>query len=104
MQIKLKQGGKEDFACEVTSSFGAAGASQIHKGIPHLHSRVRWTEALSTGGSFSISVTGLISNLEIASVTTVVPFEIAGAASLFKLLTTKCIVSKQNNSFDTLVK
>lgn len=88
-EIKMWMGKRKDLANESVLSFGVAGASQMHKGIPHLHSGITWTEVAFTGSSVLTSVVELIFSLEIESVTTLVPFETAVASSLLNLHSTK---------------
>lgn len=65
------------YTCEGTTSTDGAGASQIHRGIPHLHSLTPTTSWCSTVGSAfeSISTSSTMFNLETPSDTDSTPFE-----------------------------
>lgn len=67
------------------ATFGGGGASQMHKGIPHLHSKTLWVESFLTAGSELLSATESMSNLAIESVTALTPFETDGSSSFFNL-------------------
>lgn len=76
---------KTILACGVIRSFGGAGASQMHKGIPHLHSEMLGKGEFSVVASGLVTETLLISNLETKSVTALTWFVAPGTPSFFNL-------------------
>lgn len=75
-------------ACSIGVSLGGAGASQMHSGIPHLHSDTAGCAGFSALTLGLVSVTLPMSNLETESVTAFTELGEAdtGMVSLFNLL------------------
>lgn len=72
-------------ACDDIVSFEGAGASQMHKGIPHLHSEMLGKLDFLALTSGLVSEALPISNLEIESVTTLTSFLPPDTPSFFNL-------------------
>lgn len=84
-EVHLAQIGRHRtvLAFGVIESLWGTGASQMHKGIPHLHSETSGKVDFTAVTSGVVSETVLISNLEIESVTALT--SLAGAPSFFNL-------------------